>query len=127
MILIASVLFVARDQLREMIPGVDGIYEALGLADEESEGLRLSQPTSVLIMKGGVQTLVVTGFVTNLNDGIQTIPNLKLMLVDEDDNVVQEASGRAESGTIDPNSTVPYRIELQLPDERGKSLRVDWD
>ena len=126
-ILIASILWVARDSLREMVPGIDGVYEALGLGDEESEGLRLSQPTPVRIMKGGVQTLVVTGFVTNLTESIQTVPSLKLSLIDQDNNVVQETSAAPSAPTIDPNSTQPYRIELQLPDERAASLRVDWD
>lgn len=126
-LLIASMLFVARDQLAELWPGIEGVYEALNLDDDDAEGLRLSQPTPVRIMKGGVQTLVVTGFVTNLTEALQTVPNLKLMLIDKDNNVVQETTTPPSAPTIDPNSTQPYRIELQLPVETAASLRVDWD
>jgi hypothetical protein len=112
-LLIASVLYVGRDQLSGLWPGI--------------EGLRLSQPQPVRIMKGGVQTLVVNGFVTNLTEEIKTVPDLKLMLIDEDNNIVQEATAPPTSPTINPNSTQPYRIELQLPNESAASLRVDWD
>lgn len=125
--LIGSVLFAARDQLSDLWPGINGVYEALGLDDESAEGLRLSSPVPVRIMKGGVQTLVVSGFVTNLSPNIQPVPNVKLMLIDKDNNVVQETSAAPSSPTIDPNSTQPYRIELQLPVESATSLKVDWD
>lgn len=128
-LLFGSILFVARDQLAELWPGIKGVYEALNLDDDQAEGLRLSQPQPVRIMQAGVQTLVVTGLVTNLTDGLQTVPNLKLMLIDNDNNVVQETSAPPTAPTIDPNSTQPYRIELQLqlPVETAASLRVDWD
>ena len=128
-LLFGSILFVARDQLAELWPGIKGVYEALNLDDDEAEGLRLSQPQPARIMQAGVQTLVVTGLVTNLTDGLQTVPNLKLMLIDENNNVVQETSAPPTAPTIDPNSTQPYRIELQLqlPVETAASLRVDWD
>ncbi|MEQ8508711.1 MAG: DUF3426 domain-containing protein [Rhodospirillaceae bacterium] len=125
--LIGSVLFAARDQLSDLWPGINGVYEALGLDDDSAEGLRLSSPVPVRIMKGGVQTLVVSGFVTNLSPNIQPVPNVKLMLIDKDNNVVQETSAAPSSPTIDPNSTQPYRIELQLPVESATSLKVDWD
>jgi predicted Zn finger-like uncharacterized protein len=128
-LLFGSTLFVARDQFAELWPGIKGVYEALNLDDDEAEGLRLSQPQPVRIMQAGAQTLVVTGLVTNLTDGLQTVPNLKLMLIDKDNNVVQETSAPPTAPTIDPNSTQPYRIELQLqlPVETAASLRVDWD
>lgn len=128
-LLFGSILFVARAQLAELWPGIKGVYEALSLDDDQAEGLRLSQPQPVRIMQAGVQTLVVTGLVTNLTDGLQTVPNLKLMLIDKDNNVVQETSAPPTAPTIDPNSTQPYRIELQLqlPVETAASLRVDWD
>ncbi|MDG2320225.1 MAG: DUF3426 domain-containing protein [Rhodospirillaceae bacterium] len=128
-LLFGSILFVARAQLAELWPGIKGGYEALYLDDDQAEGLRLSQPQPARIMQAGVQTLVVTGLVTNLTDGLQTVPNLKLMLIDKDDNVVQETSAPPTAPTIDPNSTQPYRIELQLqlPVETAASLRVDWD
>jgi len=128
-LLFGSTLFVARDQRAELWPGIKGVYEALNLDDDEAEGLRLSQPQPVRIMQAGAQTLVVTGLVTNLTDGLQTVPNLKLMLIDKDNNVVQETSAPPTAPTIDPNSTQPYRIELQLqlPVETAASLRVDWD
>lgn len=126
-LLIGGLLFVARDQLSELWPGIEGVYEALNLDDDNAEGLRLSAPQPVRIMKGGVQTLVVTGFVTNLTDQIKTVPEIKLMLIDANNEVVQETSSPPSSPTIDPNSTAPYRIELQLPIESATSLQVDWN
>lgn len=126
-ILIGSMLFLARDQLAEMWPGIEGVYEALNLDEDSAEGLRLSAPQPVRIMKAGVQTLVVSGFITNLTPEIQNVPNIKLMLVNKDNEVVQETSQPPNSPVIDPNSTMPYRIELQLPIETATSLRVDWD
>ncbi|MFL2770057.1 MAG: DUF3426 domain-containing protein, partial [Rhodospirillaceae bacterium] len=126
-LLIGSVLFMARDQLADLWPGIAGVYEALGIDDASVEGLTFSPPQPVRVMQGGVQTLVVTGFVTNLTDTLKTVPSLKLMLVDEDNNVIQETNAPPRSPTINPNSTQPYRIELQRPDERATSLRVGWD
>lgn len=126
-VLIGSILFMARDQSAEIWPGIKGVYEALNLDDDEAEGLRLSAPQPVRIMKGGVQTLVVTGFITNLTPDIQNVPNIKLMLVNKDNEVVQETTAPPDSATVDTNSTLPYRFELQLPVDSATSLRVDWD
>ena len=125
--LVGSILYVAQDELSELWPGIKGVYEALSLDDDEAQALRLSQPRPVRIMIGGVQTLVVTGFITNLTEELQNVPNLKLMLVNQDNDVVQEPTTPPTSPTIDPNSTQPYRNELQLPDESATNLRVDWD
>lgn len=77
------------------------------------EGLRLSQAQPTRVLKNSVMTLVVTGFVTNLTNILKTNPELRLMLIGEINNIIQEATAIPTSSTIGPNSTQPYRIELQ--------------
>lgn len=113
---------------RDFIPGMDRIYEALGIEDESpSKGLILSAPQARRIMVAGVQTLVVSGFVTNNTTDVKDVPNLRLSLLNEGNEVVQETVGMPSAPVVDPGSTVPYQIELQLPVETARNLRVDWE
>lgn len=112
--------------MKETVKSMNDVLINVAVRDAEKE-LRLSAPQPVRIMKGGVRTLVVSGFVTNLEGNTQSVPNIKLMLLDKDDNIIQEASISLESSVIEPNSTVPYRFELQNPVESSTSLRVDFD
>jgi predicted Zn finger-like uncharacterized protein len=125
--LLGSMLYVGRDQLSAMWPALKGVYEALNVEETPGEGLRLSQPQPSRMIIGGVQTLIVNGFITNLTDGAQPVPNVKLMLVDDNNNIVQETSSPPSSSTIDPNSSIPYRIELQLPVDSATGILVEFD
>lgn len=125
--LIGSMLYVARDELSQMWPALKGVYEALNVEESPGEGLRLSQPQPSRMIIGGVQTLVVNGFITNLTDAAQPVPNVKLMLIDENNNIVQETSSAPSAATIDPNSSIPYRIELQLPVDSATGILVEFD
>ncbi len=126
-LLLASLLYAGRDQLSEMWPALKGVYEALSMDETPGEGLRLSQPQPSRMIIGGVQTLVVNGFITNLTETAQPVPNIKLMLVDENNNIVQETSSAPSASTIDPNSSIPYRIELQLPVDSATGILVEFD
>jgi len=66
-------------------------------------------------MRGGVQALIFTGFIINLTPDSQNVPNIKLILVNKDNEVVRETMARPDSATVESNSPLPYRIELQLP------------
>lgn len=112
--------------MKETVKSMNDVLINVSVPDAAKE-LRLSAPQPVRIMKGGVRTLIVTGFVTNLEGNTQSVPKLKLMLLDKDDNIIQEASLSLDSSVIEPNSTVPYRFELQNPVESSTSLRVDFD
>jgi hypothetical protein len=70
--------------LNALLAGIPGSrLPSSSLDDDEAQGLRLSQPRPVRIVIGGVQTLVVIGFITNLTEELQNVPNLKLMLVNQ--------------------------------------------
>jgi predicted Zn finger-like uncharacterized protein len=122
-----SVLYAGRDQLSQLWPALRGVYDALDMEEDPGEGLRLSQPQPSRMIIAGVQTLVVNGFITNLTDGVQPVPGIKLMLVDQNNNIVQETTAEASSNMIDPNSSIPYRIELQLPVDSATGILVEFD
>ena len=130
---IAAILLVEREWVLERVESLSTELTARSPAGLQTQAaldaspLRLSNPQPSLVIIGGVRTLVASGFITNLTDAAQPVPNVKLLLVDQDNTVVHETSAAPSSDLIDPNSSIPYRIEVPSPVESAIGLKVEFD
>jgi hypothetical protein len=125
----AAVVYSQRAALMKMMPGMAQIYEKLGMAPKNpGEGLRLAQSGMRLQRIGGVETLVVKGYISNVGNAARNVPNLRLQLIDGQNQVVQEVKSAAPKSSLDPGGSVDYEMRLELPDmAKAKNVIVSWD
>ena len=103
-----------RDTVISMIPATEGIYSAIGLADDSlGAGLSIKDVKSTRENIAGNDALVVRGVVANISDRERPVPALELLLTDLEGNVVQTAT------------TVPLKTSLTTGDQIGFKFQVD--
>ena len=124
-----SVVYSQRAALMKMWPGFAALYEKTGMAPKNpGEGLRLAQSGMRLQRIGGVETLVVKGYISNIGQTARDVPNLRLQLIDATNVVVQEVKSPAPKASLDPGGSVDYEMRLELPDmAKAKNVVVAWD
>jgi len=131
---LAAVFWFGRDRISEMSPAMDRFYqrvdEILSLQiGGEVVGLQFNPPTpsSSLVMVNGVRTLVVSGFIVNGTGELKKVPGLRLELLDETGDVVQDLSTLSPVSVVDPKDAIPYEIRLERPIGAARKFRVVWD
>ncbi len=113
---LAGMIWLGRNALMEMWPGISGFYKSMGVAAEQpGEGLRISESAKRLQRIGGVETLVVRGFISNMADVPKAVPNLRLELYNEKKEVIQDSTTNAPVGLLDPNGSVEFEVRMELP------------
>jgi hypothetical protein len=124
-----AVLWSQRVALMKLWPGFAAVYEKTGLAPKNpGEGLRLAQSGMRLQRIGGVETLVVKGYISNVGTGARKVPDLRLQLVDATNQVVQEVKSAAPKSNLDPGGSVDFELRLELPEmNKAKNVIVAWD
>jgi predicted Zn finger-like uncharacterized protein len=109
-------LFLGRSILLDVWPGMSGFYERIGAETKHvGDGLKIAESSKRLQRIGGIETLVVRGFVSNISDVPQTVPNLKLELYNEKHEVIQDAGAKACAALLDPRGTCEFEVKLELP------------
>ena len=112
---LAGMIWMDRSILMEMWPGISGFYKSMGVeAAKPGDGLRISESAKRLQRIGGVETLVVRGFISNTSEIPVAVPNLRLELYNEKKEVIQDSSANAPVGLLDPNGSVEFEIRMEL-------------
>ncbi len=109
-------IFAGRGILMDMWPGMAGFYQKIGAQPKiVGDGLKIAESSKRLQRIGGIETLVVRGFISNISDVPQTVPNLKLELYNEKHEVIQDAGAKACAALLDPRGTCDFEVRLELP------------
>jgi len=113
---LAAMIWLGRGALMEMWPDISGFYKTVGVeAARPGDGLRISESSKRLLRIGGVETLVVRGFISNISEVPKAVPNLRLELYNEKKEVVQDSAANAPVGLLDPSGSVEFEIRMELP------------
>lgn len=113
---LVAMLWLGRGVLMDMWPGITGFYKSMGAeAVLPGAGLKIAESSKRLQRIGGVETLVVRGFISNISDIPKTVPNLRLELYNDKKEVIQDSSAPAPTGVLDPNGSVEFDIRMELP------------
>jgi len=109
-------IFAGRGILMDMWPSMAGFYQRIGAEPKHvGDGLKIAESSKRLQRIGGIETLVVRGFVSNISDVPQAVPNLKLELYNEKHEVIQDAGVKACAALLDPRGTCDFEVKLELP------------
>jgi hypothetical protein len=113
---LAGMLWLGRGIMMEMWPGISGFYKSMGAeAVKPGDGLRIAESSKRLQRIGGVETLVVRGFISNVSDVPKAVPNLSLQLYNDKREVIQDAGTPAPTGLLDPGASIEFEARLELP------------
>lgn len=113
---LAGMIWLGRGILMEMWPGISGFYKSVGMeAAKPGDGLKIAESSKRLQRIGGVETLVVRGFISNISELPKTVPNLRLELYNERKEAIQDSSAPPPAGVLDPGASVEFDIRMELP------------
>jgi hypothetical protein len=126
---VAALLWFGRGLVEQMIPAAKTFYEKTGVAEARpGDGLRWAESGKRLQRIGGIETLVVRGFVSNIDKIVKPVPVMKLQLLNERNEVIQESDTSPPSALLNPGETAEVELRLELPDmARAKGgYRMAW-
>ncbi len=127
---LAGLIWLGRGIMVQMWPGISGFYKSVGVeAAKPGDGLKIAESSKRLQRIGGVETLVVRGFISNISEVPKTVPNLKLELYNEKKEVIQDSNLKAPVGILDPQGSVEFEIRMELPQlsQAKGGYGVVWD
>ena len=125
---VVMMVWLQRDALSRMWPGFDAIYDKLGLnSDRPGVGPRLTQSGMRLLRIGGIETLVIKGYISNIGKEDKEVADIRLQLLDATNFIVQETTTEPEKSSLSPGESMNFEIRLELPNmDAAKSVVVNW-
>lgn len=134
---VVSLFLIMQEKITDNWPASKKLYYAIGLDGSEvvepDEGPEL-KPISERLKIGGlaprretinnISNLVIAGVIENISDEIQTIPELRVRLIDENRNVVREWSFSTEPSSLNPGETVNFQSSLPSPPPEARDISV---
>jgi len=113
---IAAALWFGRLQVVDRFPEAAKFYQMLGLPIEVlGEGLEFRGVTSEMTKKGHTPVLVVRGVIANTVPRERTIPLLRLVLLDSNGAMIQEAYAKARRDVLTKGAQVGFQISMENP------------
>jgi len=126
-----------QETITEMWPASNKLYTAIGLdGGETTEGPATpeTEPIEDRLSIGGVTPsretinnishLVIAGHVENISDEIQTIPPIKVVLLDENRRNIREWSFTPNPATVNPAEQVTFETSLPSPPAEARDISV---
>ncbi len=114
---VAALLWFGRGIVESVLPAAKSFYEKTGAAEARpGDGLRWAESNKRLQRIGGIETLVMKGFVSNIGEIVKPVPAMKLQLLDERKAVIQESETPSPSALLNQNEFVEVELRLELPD-----------
>jgi hypothetical protein len=126
---LGALLWFGRGVVEDMLPWMKSFYEKTGVAEARpGDGLRWAESSKRVQRISGVETFVLRGFVSNIDKVVKPVPAMKIQLLNEKKEVIQESPETQPSATIlNPNETVEVELRLELPQlARSKDYRIAW-
>jgi predicted Zn finger-like uncharacterized protein len=126
---LGALLWFGRDYVERAWPASKGFFEKTGVAEAKpGDGLRWAESSKRVQRISGVETFVLRGFVSNIDKVVKPVPAMKIQLLNEKKEVIQESPEIQPSATIlNPNETVEVELRLELPQlARSKDYRIAW-
>ena len=73
-----------------------------------------------------VSNLVITGFVENISSEIQSVPAIKIMLLDSNRRKIREWSVQTQKSLLNPSEKVDFETSLPSPPPEAKDISIDF-
>lgn len=122
-ILVAVSLLVFRASVVAAVPGLSGLYAAIGL-EVNLRGLTFGQIETLREIDNGQPVLVVEGSLANPTKEPRDVPALRFALRDGDNQELYAWSIDPKATTIAAGDTLRFRTRLVAPPDRAADLQI---
>jgi len=116
-----------RNEIVEGFPASAGIYQWLRLPLDTEPGLRIEQFTPKHLTEGGISIVVIEGAIINLSDHQQTVPPIRITLLDDADRPLQDGTFKAEVERLDAGARTSFSGRLINPAQQARKVHVVFD
>ncbi|MBT5187285.1 MAG: DUF3426 domain-containing protein [Kordiimonadaceae bacterium] len=134
---VISLFLMFQDTISSKWPASNKLYTAIGLnetqASQTPEEPEISPIGERLLIKGlspsqenrnNVPYLIIRGNIENITDILQTIPRLKVILLDANRNSIREWDFASEKSSINPEEIVTFETSLPNPPVAARDISV---
>jgi len=123
---IAGLIF-GREALVAAWPPANRIYASFGFpVDLPGMGLAFRDVTSSRTEENGRSFLLVRGRVANITNAERAVPGVRILLKDEQDQVVQDWSFKTDRASIGPGEAVPFETRVAEPSAQARGLTIEF-
>lgn len=137
--LMISSFLIFQEEVTSGWPAANKLYVAIGLEQTPSieqptepelepveERLKIDGLTPRRENINNVSHLVIAGYVENITDEAQTIPELKVTLLDSNRNVVRDWVFSPKITTVGPNEQAPFETSLPSPPPEARDISITF-
>jgi hypothetical protein len=118
-----SGLVAARTKILAAVPAAAPVYAALGI-DASGRRISLDSVVSRLSEEDGRRILVVEGEIRNLARGTQTVPRIKLAVLDAAGQEIYRWTAAPPKSRLRAGETAFFRARLAAPPAGGREVRA---
>lgn len=123
----AGAAWVWRVPIVKTYEDAEALFRIVGIeVDIPGLGLSFRDVTGERVLHGGVDTLVVRGFVVNTSSSSRAVPFVRLALFDGTGRVIQELAAQAPVAELAAGDTTGFRVQLQNPSAAARRFEIEW-
>ncbi len=116
-----------RETIVLRMPETEAFYEMAGIpVDVPGLGLQFKETTSERLAQGGVDTLIIRGFIANVSESTRKVPFLHVTLFDGSGAMVQEMAAQPPVPQLLPGETTGFRVQLPNPSAAARRFDLFW-
>lgn len=116
-----------RDQIVAGFPASAGIYQWLRLPVAADHPLKIEAFAPKRMVEGGISMVLVEGAIVNVSKEPQTVPPIRVILLDETDIPLQEGTFEADVERLDAGAMTNFSGRLINPVPQASKVRVNFD
>ena len=125
---IVAGLIVGRPYVVALWPAAnDYVYDLLGLhVAVPGDGLERKITRTAVETVANVDHVIATGFVTNVSDKEQPIPEVLVQLLDAKIQVLDTKTVKLEKTSLQPGETLQFKAVFEGAPATARTVRVEW-
>ena len=126
-VLLLVSLIIGRNGIVDKVPAAAAVYQSVGLSIDQDLGLEFEDVTLNWQAEGDVFVLVVEGEIVNLSEASQTIPRLRMAILDSDGQELQYESLEINETAISAGNRINFSGRLVNPVDQGENFRLTFE
>jgi predicted Zn finger-like uncharacterized protein len=126
-LLLATGAIFARNEIVSGFPASAGIYQWLRLPVATEPGLKIEQFTPKHLSEGGISLVVIEGAIVNASNRGQTVPPIRITLLDDAGRPLQDGLVEAEDESLDAGGRTTFSGRLINPAQQARKVSVRFD
>jgi predicted Zn finger-like uncharacterized protein len=117
---------IGRNGIVGKFPATAAVYQSIGLSVEQDLGLEFADVTLDWQREGGAFVLVVEGEIVNLSEVNQTIPPVRMAILDSEGRELQHEYFEVNETELNAGNSINFSGRLVDPIDQGENFRLTF-